>query len=175
MKLNSYNDELSVRIIDSLYRDNHTVPSVNIADIVSIESRTKDGVVADTISYRRYDDGFAELVYTDGTKTWECDNLTDDEKKAVAKKAFDEREKDAVYIVSTDQANDDDGYNAIEIITHDKAKADAVFEHYRKEIKEYADQNGMVFDDGETSIEAYEDGYAQCMHFYALMEKRYIV
>ena len=150
------------QIIESLKNDDGTFIMLPINGIVPINERVNKRfrfMVAQYISVR-IENGVPTLYYLDDESGcgWFYRNL-----------------KMKVYVVTKSDAYDYEEYNDVVLVTTDKEKAYNKLNDLREEIRELADEKEYVFDDGETSVEAYEEGYAAQNHCYATLYVKNLV
>lgn len=101
------------------------------------------------------------------TTSWKCTNLSAKDMEAILTEISNLSKK--VYVVTYENCADFVSATKIEIVTKSYKKAKARFDELADFIRHTADNLGWECDDSETSIEAYEEGYAAENHKYATL------
>ena len=83
--------------------------------------------------------------------------------------------KTKVWVVIIDSADSYEQTTRVELVTSDKKVAEMRLAELREKIKKYATKRGYTFDDGKTSVEAYDEGYAAENHYYAAIHESNLV
>lgn len=125
----------------------------------------------------REENGETKLIlwYDNGSVCyWNCPKLKKEIYESILN-AIEESRKPKVYVITKDEAYDYEQFSDVVLVTTDKEKSLKEFEKYREEVREYAEENDFVFDDGDTSVECYEDGYAAQSHYYVTLYERNLV
>lgn len=166
------------QIIENLKNDDGTFIMLPINGIVPINERVNKRfrfIVAQYISVR-IENGVPTLYYLDDESGcgWFYRNLKMNVLNDILSFAK-EYIKPKVYVVTKSDAYDYEEYNDVVLVTTDKEKAYNKLNDLREEIRELADEKEYVFDDGETSVEAYEEGYAAQNHCYATLYVKNLV
>ena len=167
------------QIIESLKKNDGTFVMLPITGIVPVKERVNKRfrfIVAQYISVR-IEGGVPTLYYLNdesGVVGWLCRNLKMNVLNDVLSFAR-EYSKPKVYVITKSNAYDYEEYNDVVLVTTDKEKAYSKLNDLRDEIREWADENEYVFDDGDTSVEAYEEGYAAQNHCYATLYEKNLV
>lgn len=133
-------------------------------------------MIGDYLSVRE-ENGEAKLIlcYDTGSVCyWGCPKLKKEIYKSILN-AIEESRKPKVYVITKDEAYYYEQSSDVVLVTTDKEKALKEFEKYREEIREYAEENDFVFDDGDTSVECYEEEYAAQSHYCVTLYKRNLV
>ena len=166
------------QIIESLKNDDGTFIMLPINGIVPINERVNKRfrfMVAQYISVR-IKNGVPTLYYLDDESGcgWVYRNLKMNVLNDILSFAK-EYIKPKVYVVTKSDAYDYEEYNDVVLVTTDKEKAYRKLNDLREEIRELADEKEYVFDEGETSVEAYAEGYAAQNHCYATLYVKNLV
>lgn len=133
-------------------------------------------MIGDYLSVRE-ENGEAKLIlcYDNGPVCyWGCPKLKKEIYKSILN-AIEESRKPKIYVITKDEAYYYEQSSDVVLVTTDKEKALKEFEKYREEVREYAEENDFVFDDGDTSVECYEEGYASQSHYCVTLYERNLV
>ncbi|MBS7362210.1 MAG: hypothetical protein KIH03_00205 [Paludibacteraceae bacterium] len=133
-------------------------------------------MIGDYLSVRE-ENGEAKLIlcYDTGSVCyWKCPKLKNEIYESILN-AIEESRKPKLYVITKDEAYYYEQSSDVVLVTTDKEKALKEFEKYREEIREYAEENDFVFDDGDTSVECYEEGYAAQSHYCVTLYERNLV
>jgi hypothetical protein len=89
--------------------------------------------------------------------------------------AIEESLKPKAYVIMSDIAYDYEQNSNVVLVTTDRKKALEQFNMHKKAVRKYAKENEYEFDEGDTTAEAYEDGYAAQNHYYVRLYEKNIV
>ena len=133
-------------------------------------------MIGDYLSVRE-ENGEAKLIlcYDTGSVCyWNCPKLKKEIYKSILN-AIEESRKPKVYVITKDESYYYEQSSDVVLVTTDKEKALKEFEKYKEEVREYAEENDFVFDDGDTSVECYEEEYATQSHYCVTLYERNLV
>lgn len=163
-------EELTVKLIAELAKLEKR--KINIEGIIPIQKRVNKrftSVIAKFIKStgNTDQDGLYFVADENETTSWKCANLSVKDMEAILTEI--ERLSMKVYVVTYENCADFTTSTHIEIVTKSYEKAKRRFDDIALFIRNSADDFGWVCEESETSIEAYEEGYAAENHKYATL------
>lgn len=163
-------EELTVKLIAELAKLEKR--KINIEGIIPIQKRVNKrftSVIAKFIKStgNTDQDGLYFVADENETTSWKCTNLSVKDMEAILTEI--EKLSMKVYVVTYENCTDFTTSTHIEIVTKSYEKAKRRFDELADFIRHTADDLGFVCEESETSIEAYEEGYAAENHKYATL------
>lgn len=103
---------------------------------------------------------------------WKCPDMTKEIYEKILSAIRKSRTPKVYYVITRDEAYDYEQFFDVVLVTTDEQKALVEFEKYKKQVREYAEEKGYIFDDDTMSVECYRDGSAAQDHYYVRLYRK---